>query len=1531
MNFDLEEDLLEQWNSYDTYQPPIPLKPYIDSLNTLDSVYEMQNYFKPLIIDQSEYFRNRVISFEGHTDLVHCLTFSYDGKFLATGSNDHSIKVWSMSEKSLCYELVGHTSNVKCVCFSPEGLRLFSAGEDKSVRVWDLIDKKEITKFEYKGDVNLIVFSPDGETLTMALQSKDITLKIFSNGEVVDGKLSGHAEPVLSLSFDKTGKLLVSAAADQAIKVWDMATRECLVSWEYPLPVSAVAFSPDAKFVASGSFDNSIIIWNFEKKEQEGSINCQSDMISYLTFSPNGAYIASISSDNILRVFGFADRMLKFSFNWCTITLNSIAFSPDSKLLASDFGYTIAKVVNIESNIKTYFITANFKYAVARHWDNTLRVWWLQEQDHEIFIQGYDRAARCLSMSSDGKFVGSCAGQNLKVWDTNTNSIKVSYNGIETTALAFSYDSSLLATGAAGRITLWLIEEGNEFDSIFGEFHQVESLEFSPSGKFLASGLFSQVEIYNLETKKLEITLNTTPCDVKTLQFSPNEQLLMTIADDDYTRIFNLEEKKEIASNNKFSSLYWHCFFVSDTEIEFLPHNGSLAIRYNISNEQIYEKEFNKIINTRFLNFSRINSMCLTSLSWSQPFPNYIWLNDKNFTLLHYCANYGITKAIETLCEYGSFEVEKDKFNATPAHYSSQNKHSTCSKLIFEYTLSLKKKISSEAYMKCFKSVANELPRLLLDFLTASEKTDLTRTTKENIDAIQSDVPDMLIEYLISYGYDTWSKPADQFFFGNPFSNTISSETPKNKNVDLDLDAIINKLPDLIQIITNPEKLILAFQALESKKQLKLQACEAGHSFIYYTLITGHKSCTDYLINVLINHFSSENPLAYEKEFEAFANDIDVYFTRLPDSPELEMIVKAMCDFSKINIVNSKSGHTAWFHSIDNDHDGCTELLINRLDSMFLKKEEQNIDTLIEDLPSIFKVVKNPKQMAKIIETMTKHGKFKLIIDENGHSLINDAMKTENLECAEAIISYLARVASKSDLQTKIQALTAVSNDIPQILQLSKNTYGITEIIKGLCQIHKFRITLDESKHSAIFYSIQFNHHACTDYMLDYLTSMQFNPKDPGAFQESLEAVTDDLIAIIKSSINSSKTLIKFLSMCVSSKGDHIYFAVPKGQLPMVQSSTEKDTNIYDFCSEETQGVLPLKIESTRFPLSAKVCVDLLKMIQDCSVDDVFRTKFIQYLVRARWNIIKGWIIFYSILLWLNLIALVLFIRDDNYVYLGIFLMINIILFMWEIVQLCYSKMSYFSDRWNQLDIVRFIITMVWLGLKTFNDSPYQLTWVMVFLNCLRGMTGFRAFDYTRYYIRLILLSFSSITSFLVIFVYTTLCFGLLRITAQKYEVSFENLWIHSFGLGFGESIPEELKEFSLVYATFLFAIVFNVILMLNMIISILGDSFDEFQLKSEVYDNKEMTEVIIEIEQIKALFFVNTQLFHIHTLVYAYDSESYVWDGKMKDIRRYVSRIERSMNESMDKKMTAMEESLHAKIGDIDKKIDLILQSRNK
>lgn len=103
-------------------------------------------------------------------------------------------------------------------------------------------------------------------------------------------------------------------------------------------------------------------------------------------------------------------------------------------------------------------------------------------------------------------------------------------------------------------------------------------------------------------------------------------------------------------------------------------------------------------------------------------------------------------------------------------------------------------------------------------------------------------------------------------------------------------------------------------------------------------------------------------------------------------------------------------------------------------------------------------------------------------------------------------------------------------------------------------------------------------------------------------------------------------------------------------------------------------------------------------------------------------------------------------------------------------------------------------------------------------------------------------------------------------------------LWIDSFSLIFGESDDMKSDIFDLKYVTFMLAVVINVILMLNMIISILADSFDEFQLNSEIHDYYEKIQVIKEVEQIKSIFRPTNLKQYMHmNLVRIYGKEKFL------------------------------------------------------
>jgi WD40 repeat protein len=114
----------------------------------------------------------------GHKNSVTVLEFSPDGKTLATGGNDKTIKFWDVNSLKIDFTLFGHTDEVAALAFSPDGGTLASSAGNR-VKLWNIAAHEELATLEgYDGPVDHLAFSPDGSTLATCASSSRKTCQI---------------------------------------------------------------------------------------------------------------------------------------------------------------------------------------------------------------------------------------------------------------------------------------------------------------------------------------------------------------------------------------------------------------------------------------------------------------------------------------------------------------------------------------------------------------------------------------------------------------------------------------------------------------------------------------------------------------------------------------------------------------------------------------------------------------------------------------------------------------------------------------------------------------------------------------------------------------------------------------------------------------------------------------------------------------------------------------------------------------------------------------------------------------------------------------------------------------------------------------------------------------------------------------------------------------------------------------------------------------------------------------------------------
>jgi WD40 repeat protein/transcriptional regulator with XRE-family HTH domain len=314
--------------------------------------------------------------------------FSPDSRQLAAASRNQ-IKVWDAATGREMLYFSGHTDWVMGVSFSPDGKSLASTSLDGTVKTWSLTPGQEMVTVtsQISSYGTRIAYNPNGKEFATNGGNGTATFWSTDTGEP-QMKLSGHTQEVLSLAFSLDGRHFATGSLDETVKIWDVASgRELLNLPANKFGVRDLAFSPDGRLIASGGFDGTANVWDAETGTLIHEITGHKGLVLGVAFSPNGSQLATSSTDTTIKIWDMKTGELLVTIEGQGSGIRDIVYSPSGSLIAAGDGdgkvilwdlTTRSRIMTLtghEAGIQSVAFSPDGKILASGSEDNTAKLW----------------------------------------------------------------------------------------------------------------------------------------------------------------------------------------------------------------------------------------------------------------------------------------------------------------------------------------------------------------------------------------------------------------------------------------------------------------------------------------------------------------------------------------------------------------------------------------------------------------------------------------------------------------------------------------------------------------------------------------------------------------------------------------------------------------------------------------------------------------------------------------------------------------------------------------------------------------------------------------------------------------------------------------------------------------------------------------------------------------------------------------------------------------------------------------------------
>lgn len=244
-----------------------------------------------------------VTTLGNHSEIVNSIAFSPDGRFLVSGSDDSTMKLWDVVSKrqisTLTHATDRYRAQIKEVTFSPDGQKIISAG--LHVKIWDIHTLREIMTIRHSDWILEVTLSSDGRYLAMGDANGQITIRNLQTQKTI-AQFRGDEDHISALQFSPDDQILASGGYNGSVKLWKMSNWELIGTLSTSGTVTGLSFSPDGSILAGTDYEV-VTLWSTRTGDQITTLIGHQGWVFSTSFSPDGTSLSSSGSDGTLRLW----------------------------------------------------------------------------------------------------------------------------------------------------------------------------------------------------------------------------------------------------------------------------------------------------------------------------------------------------------------------------------------------------------------------------------------------------------------------------------------------------------------------------------------------------------------------------------------------------------------------------------------------------------------------------------------------------------------------------------------------------------------------------------------------------------------------------------------------------------------------------------------------------------------------------------------------------------------------------------------------------------------------------------------------------------------------------------------------------------------------------------------------------------------------------------------------------------------------------------------------------------------------------